>query len=51
MAKEILTFLDLAGMKHRVVVTLPYGLQERVDFARALACRPELLLYYLVARS
>lgn len=42
--REILTFLDLTSIKDRVVATLPYGLQKRVDLARALACRPELLI-------
>jgi len=42
--QEILTFLDLTSIKSRVVGTLPYGLQKRVDLARALACRPELLI-------
>lgn len=42
--REILTFLDLVAIKDRVVATLPYGLQKRVDLARALASRPELLI-------
>lgn len=42
--REILTFLDLTSIKDRVVATLPYGLQKRVDLARALACRPQLLI-------
>jgi branched-chain amino acid transport system ATP-binding protein len=42
--REILTFLDLTSIKDRVVATLPYGLQKRVDLARALACKPELLI-------
>jgi branched-chain amino acid transport system ATP-binding protein len=42
--REIITFLDLTSIKNRVVGTLSYGLQKRVDLARALACRPELLI-------
>jgi branched-chain amino acid transport system ATP-binding protein len=42
--REILTFLDLTSIKDRVVATLPYGLQKRVDLSRALACRPQLLI-------
>ncbi|RJQ80158.1 MAG: ABC transporter ATP-binding protein [Desulfobacteraceae bacterium] len=44
LAREILSFLDLSSYKNRVVGTLSYGLQKRVDLARALACKPELLI-------
>ncbi|MCJ2092880.1 ABC transporter ATP-binding protein [Methylobacterium sp. J-072] len=43
-AEEILAFLDLASYRDRIVATLPYGIQKRVDRARALAARPKLLL-------
>ncbi|SFL39405.1 ABC transporter ATP-binding protein [Methylobacterium pseudosasicola] len=43
-AEEILAFLDLASYRDRIVSTLPYGIQKRVDLARALAARPKLLL-------
>jgi branched-chain amino acid transport system ATP-binding protein len=43
-AEEILTFLELAAHRDQVVATLPYGLQKRVDLARALVGRPTLLL-------
>jgi branched-chain amino acid transport system ATP-binding protein len=42
--REILTFLNLSSIKDRIVSTLPYGLQKRVDLARALACKPEFLI-------
>ena len=42
--REILDFLGLAPIKNRVVATLPYGLQKRVDLARALSAKPEFLI-------
>ncbi len=44
LVREILDFLDLTAIKDRVVATLPYGLQKRVDLARALSARPEFLI-------
>jgi branched-chain amino acid transport system ATP-binding protein len=43
-AERILEFLDLQPHRYRPVGTLPYGLQKRVDLARALAAHPKLLL-------
>ncbi|WP_413992234.1 ABC transporter ATP-binding protein [Labrys okinawensis] len=43
-ADEIIEFLDLADCRDRLVGTLPYGLQKRVELARALVARPKLLL-------
>ncbi|OKO75400.1 ABC transporter ATP-binding protein [Bradyrhizobium sp. NAS96.2] len=43
-ADEIIGFLDLTGHRDTVVGTLPYGVQKRVDLARALVGRPSLLL-------
>lgn len=42
--REILDFLGLTPIKNRVVATLPYGLQKRVDLARALSAKPEFLI-------
>jgi branched-chain amino acid transport system ATP-binding protein len=42
--REILNFLGLMPIKNRVVATLPYGLQKRVDLARALSAKPEFLI-------
>ena len=42
--REILKFLGLTSIKNRVVATLPYGLQKRVDLARALSAKPEFLI-------
>jgi branched-chain amino acid transport system ATP-binding protein len=43
-AAEILALLEIAEHADEVVGRLPYGLQKRVDLARALAPRPKLLL-------
>ena len=43
-AWELIDFLDLNAVAHRRVADLPFGLQKRVELARALAARPKLLL-------
>jgi branched-chain amino acid transport system ATP-binding protein len=43
-AWELIDFLDLTAVAHRRVADLPFGLQKRVELARALAARPKLLL-------
>ncbi|SFH12572.1 ABC transporter ATP-binding protein [Methylobacterium gossipiicola] len=43
-AEETLSFLELTPYRDRIVATLPYGIQKRVDLARALVARPTLLL-------
>jgi len=43
-AWELIEFLDLADVAHRRAADLPFGLQKRVELARALAARPKLLL-------
>jgi branched-chain amino acid transport system ATP-binding protein len=43
-AWELIDFLDLTDVAHRRVADLPFGLQKRVELARALAARPKLLL-------
>jgi len=40
----ILSFLDLTSHRDRLASTLPYGLQKRVELARALVSQPKLLL-------
>ncbi len=42
--EEIIDFLEIEGIRKQVVGTLPYGLQKRVELARALALEPKLLL-------
>lgn len=43
-ADEVIEALDLQTWRDSTVGTLPYGLQKRVELARALAAEPRLLL-------
>jgi len=43
-AWELIEFLDLTDVAYRRVADLPFGIQKRVELARALAARPKLLL-------
>ncbi|MCI0430283.1 MAG: ABC transporter ATP-binding protein [Rhodospirillales bacterium] len=43
-ADEIIAFLELMPHRNTIASTLPYGVQKRVDLARALAAQPKLLL-------
>lgn len=42
--EEIIDFLEIQSIRKTPVGRLPYGLQKRVELARALAMEPELLL-------
>ena len=42
--REIIDLLELQDIRHKIVGTLPYGLQKRVELARALALDPVVLL-------
>jgi branched-chain amino acid transport system ATP-binding protein len=42
--RDIIDLLELQDIRHKVVGTLPYGLQKRVELARALALDPVVLL-------
>jgi branched-chain amino acid transport system ATP-binding protein len=42
--REIIDFLEIEHLRRRTVKSLSYGLQKRVELARALAMRPRLLL-------
>jgi len=42
--EEIIDFLEIQHIRRTPVGRLPYGLQKRVELARALAAEPELLL-------
>ncbi len=43
-ARELIDYLDLGEVAGQLVSSLPFGLQKRVELARALAARPKLLL-------
>ena len=43
-AAAVVRFLDLEAVAARPVAALPYGLQKRVELARALVAHPRLLL-------
>ena len=43
-AGRILDFLHLSHVSGRLAGTLPYGLQKRVELARALVAEPDILL-------
>lgn len=40
----LIDFLELTSVRNRIVSSLPYGLQKRIDLGRALALEPKLLL-------
>jgi branched-chain amino acid transport system ATP-binding protein len=42
--EKIVDLLEIESIRKKVVGTLPYGLQKRVELARALAMRPRILL-------
>jgi branched-chain amino acid transport system ATP-binding protein len=43
-AWELIDYLDLHAVAERPVADLPFGVQKRVELARALAVKPKLLL-------
>src|SRR5918996_6600202 len=43
-AEEIIDFLEIQHIRRTPVGRLPYGLQKRVELARALAAEPKVLL-------
>lgn len=42
--EEIIEFLSLQSIRKKIVGTLPYGFQKRIELARALALEPKILL-------
>ena len=42
--ERIIDLLEIEAIRKKVVGTLPYGLQKRVELARALAMKPKILL-------
>ena len=43
-ARETLEFFELGDVRDRMARSLPYGMQRRVELARAITARPRLLL-------
>jgi branched-chain amino acid transport system ATP-binding protein len=41
---DLLERLDLADLAHRPVAGLPFGTLKRIEFARALAAKPKMLM-------
>jgi branched-chain amino acid transport system ATP-binding protein len=42
--ERIIDFLEIDHIRHAPVAALPYGLQKRIELARALAMRPKVLM-------
>ena len=42
--REVIDFLEIDHIRHLPVASLSYGLQKRVELARALAMRPKVLM-------
>ncbi len=42
--REIIDLLEIEHIRHKIVGMLPYGLQKRVELARALALNPKVIL-------
>ena len=42
--EEIIYFLELEAFRDTVVEGLPYGIQKRIEFGRAIAAEPDLIL-------
>jgi branched-chain amino acid transport system ATP-binding protein len=42
--EEIIDFLEIEGIRKKLVSEIPYGLQKRVELGRALAAEPKILL-------
>ena len=42
--REVIDFLEIDHIRNAPVAALPYGLQKRVELARALAMKPRILL-------
>jgi branched-chain amino acid transport system ATP-binding protein len=41
---DLLYYVGISSLRHRLAAGLPYGTQKRIELARALASRPRLLL-------
>ena len=43
-AEEIIDFLEIEQFRYSYILSLPYGVQKRVEIGRALALNPDVLL-------
>ena len=43
-AEDIIDFLEIEQFRYSYIMSLPYGVQKRVEIGRALAMDPEILL-------
>ncbi len=43
-AEDIIDFLEIEEYRFSYILSLPYGIQKRIELARALAMRPEIIL-------
>jgi len=43
-AEEIIDFLEIEQYRYSYIMSLPYGVQKRVELGRALAMNPDMLL-------
>jgi branched-chain amino acid transport system ATP-binding protein len=43
-AEDIIDFLEIEQFRYSYIMSLPYGIQKRVELGRALAMDPEVLL-------
>jgi branched-chain amino acid transport system ATP-binding protein len=42
--EEIIDFLEIEGVRKKIVGSLPFGIQRRIELGRALAMKPKVLL-------
>jgi branched-chain amino acid transport system ATP-binding protein len=42
--EEIIDLLEIESVRHEITGMLPYGLQKRIELARALALKPDVIL-------
>ena len=43
-AEDIIDFLEIEEFRYSYILSLPYGIQKRIELARALAMKPKILL-------
>ena len=43
-AEDVIDFLEIEEYRYSFILSLPYGIQKRIELARALAMKPKILL-------